>query len=423
MSPEFLANNRVLECLERAATAAIEDADYRLLCAAGAVGSRPGIDERLAFLRSVYPDFERLRAQMSVSSTLLVPLWRWWLPLVLDIERQVQGCFVQGVLGGQGSGKTTLGRVLTLLLAHRGLQAVSLSLDDIYLTWPERERLRERYPEVVRRGPPGTHDIGLGLRTLCDLKAMTPGGHVWVPRFDKSAHGGQGDRFAWVDLVPGMQLVARVKEDVLVLEELNLWGLPIPLPTHMGSPLSQSELIGSGAWEPGTQVEFVCERAGWIEVLAPGYSSQIERARFRTGWSLVTGKVDVVLFEGWFVGVRPLSVRLDEPLTRLANDRLAEYLPLWDLVDRLLVLQPADYGFSKGWRREAEQKRTVRGEEGMTDAEIDEFVEYFWRALPPELFVEPLTRDPRLVDLVATIGADRFPTLIYRPGAGYPWGF
>lgn len=408
------------ECLERAVTGAIRKADYEVL-GAGAAG-RSAIDERLAFLREVYPDFERLRVQIGVSSPLLVPLWRWWLPLALDIERQVQSCFVQGVLGGQGSGKTTLGRVLTLLLAHRGLHAVSLSLDDIYLTWPERERLRARHPELVWRGPPGTHDIALGLRTLRDLKASPPGGH-WVPRFDKSAHGGQGERFAWVDLVPGMRLTTRVEADALALEELVWLDRSIPLPVRMGSPPGLRDLIGSGAWEPGTKVEFVCEREGWVEVLAPEFSGRIARSGLRTGWSLVTGKVDVVLFEGWFVGVHPISVRLDDPLARFANTHLAEYLPLWELVDRLLVLQPADYRFSKNWRREAEQKRTTRGEEGMTDLEIDAFVEYFWRALPPELFVEPLTRDPRLVDIVATIGADRLPNLIHRPGAGYPWEF
>jgi D-glycerate 3-kinase len=41
----------------------------------------------------------------------------------------------------------------------------------------------------------------------------------------------------------------------------------------------------------------------------------------------------------------------------------------------------------------------------MTDAEIESFVNYFWRSLHPELFINPLI-ESSAVDLVIEINAD-----------------
>jgi D-glycerate 3-kinase len=86
------------------------------------------------------------------------------------------------IAGAQGSGKTTLARVLTDELKRSGLGAVACSLDDFYLTHAQREALaRSVHPLLVTRGVPGTHDIELCLRTLDDVtRRPTP-----MPVFDK----------------------------------------------------------------------------------------------------------------------------------------------------------------------------------------------------------------------------------------------
>lgn len=241
-----------------------------------------------------------------------------WVPLAFQIAhwRNAQSrVLIQGFLGGQGTGKTTLTKVLALLLNKLGYSTVSWSLDDLYLPYVDRVRLRTRDPRMIRRGPPGTHDVQLGIEVLQQFqRGEFP---ISLPRFDKSAHGGEGDR-------------------------------------------SEPELI--------TQA-------------------------------------DIILFEGWFVGVRPIvsefEIVADQQFAQAMNQQLQSYVPLWELLDRFVILYVPEYQLSKQWRKEAEHKMIAQGKAGMSDAEIDEFVEYFWQALHPELFIPPLLKQ---ADLVLEIG-------------------
>jgi D-glycerate 3-kinase len=100
-------------------------------------------------------------------------------------RRELGRPIVAGLCGSQGSGKSTMAAFLKVLLEAQGLSAAVLSLDDIYLTLPERERLaREVHPLLKTRGVPGTHDTGLGL-ALMDVLADGPA-EVSMPRFDKA---------------------------------------------------------------------------------------------------------------------------------------------------------------------------------------------------------------------------------------------
>lgn len=70
------------------------------------------------------------------------------------------------------------------LLAQRGLSAVALSLDDIYLGREARGWLsRQVHPLLAVRGPPGTHDVALGCGVLDSLARP---GRTALPAFDKA---------------------------------------------------------------------------------------------------------------------------------------------------------------------------------------------------------------------------------------------
>ncbi|PEQ11139.1 kinase [Novosphingobium sp. PC22D] len=101
------------------------------------------------------------------------------------LEEKGSGPAIVGICGTQASGKSTLVRAVGERLAARGVRQAVLSIDDIYLTRAERERLAaEVHPLLVTRGPPGTHDVALG-QAIFD--ALVNGEAVPIPRFDKGA--------------------------------------------------------------------------------------------------------------------------------------------------------------------------------------------------------------------------------------------
>ena len=88
-----------------------------------------------------------------------------------------------GIGGGQGAGKSTLGRLMVEAGRAFDADVEVLSIDDFYLTREERQRLAEDvHPLFATRGPPGTHDVELLRATLAALREP---GDVRVPRFDK----------------------------------------------------------------------------------------------------------------------------------------------------------------------------------------------------------------------------------------------
>ncbi|MBE9062755.1 glycerate kinase [cf. Phormidesmis sp. LEGE 11477] len=314
-----------------------------------AVSVTSALSDRIQLLQSIAQKLQLGQIKLPLLgdwTAWIEHMWTLWLPLALKIDqaqRTKASCsdeqlpdahlFVQGILGGQGTGKTTLSKILQLLLAELDQQTAILSIDDLYLTYVERCELKKKDPRFIWRGPPGTHDVELGRRTFAQIARALPDEQIQLPRFDKSLYGGQGDRT-----------------------------------------------------EP----------------------------------TLIT-KPTIVLFEGWCVGVRPLPEtaflelsKLPSPINTEAdrafaldcNHQLREYAPLWDYLDSLIVLSSEDYRLSQQWRQQAEEERIAEGKSGLSNEEIAAFVAYFWQALHPQLFIEPLTRvsqSHETADLVVTI--------------------
>jgi D-glycerate 3-kinase len=264
----------------------------------------------------------------------LTNLWHLWLPLALQLSSEqdkLGRTLIQGILGGQGTGKTTLSSILKFILRYLNKNTVEISIDDLYKTYEDRQKLQRENPFLVWRGPPGTHDIDLGLDILEKLHQNDLSEDILIPRFDKSLYDGLGDRIT---------------------------------PESIQKP-------------------------------------------------------HIVLFEGWFVGAIPVDNSVfdnppwpiitseDKQLALYSNKKLREYLPLWEKLDRLMILYLEDYHLSKKWRLEAEHKMIASGKSGMTDQEINDFVEYFWRSLHPELFITPLIKNRQITNLVIEVKSDR----------------
>ncbi|KAN0119249.1 D-glycerate 3-kinase-like protein [Hyaloscypha variabilis] len=106
--------------------------------------------------------------------------------------------FIFGLTGLQGSGKSTLAAALvdTLSTTHC-LRTITISLDDFYQTWNDRNALRVSQPsnDLLRvRGQPGTHDVELAEWFFSQFTTETVPKQIGIPIFDKSLFDGDGDR-------------------------------------------------------------------------------------------------------------------------------------------------------------------------------------------------------------------------------------
>ena len=92
-----------------------------------------------------------------------------------------------GLTGGQGSGKSTISKILKIILKENyNLNTVIFSIDDFYKTLKERESMsRKVSPLFLTRGVPGTHDTQMLLKCLLKLK-KTNFQKLEIPKFDKS---------------------------------------------------------------------------------------------------------------------------------------------------------------------------------------------------------------------------------------------
>ncbi|KAK7325196.1 hypothetical protein VNO77_29354 [Canavalia gladiata] len=137
-------------------------------------------------------------------------LYHYYVPVFLWCEQQIaqhRSKFKDGddipplVIGfsaPQGCGKTTLVFALDCLFQMIGTKSATISIDDFYLTAEGQNKLREANPGnalLELRGNAGSHDLAFSVETLTALTNMTREGmKMKLPRYDKSAFSGRGDR-------------------------------------------------------------------------------------------------------------------------------------------------------------------------------------------------------------------------------------
>ena len=92
-----------------------------------------------------------------------------------------------GLSGGQGSGKSTISKILKIILKEKyNLETVIFSIDDFYKTFNQRKAMAKIiHPLFSVRGVPGTHDTRLLLNCIKRLRKKKFR-KVLIPKFDKS---------------------------------------------------------------------------------------------------------------------------------------------------------------------------------------------------------------------------------------------
>ena len=164
---------------------------------------------------------------------------------ILEHLKERRPLFV-ALQGPQGSGKSTLSARLQsdLQAPPHSLRVAVLSIDDLYLPHEGLVSLATSHSGNILwkgRGQPGTHDVDLGVQILSALKhGDSP---VELPRFDKSAFGGEGDRLPMDGSGPTIKQPPPV--DVVIFEG---WCVGF-------NPISDEELLSrwNGEWKDEKQ--------------------------------------------------------------------------------------------------------------------------------------------------------------------------
>ena len=168
-----------------------------------------------------------------------------------------QSPYFLAIQGVQGSGKTTLVRVISFIscppLDHFtsvllrtqsysinlqakelaeilrsppwSLPTIVISIDDFYLTREDQLALAKQYPDnplIQHRGQASTHDINLWRTTFEGLQA---GKRTAIPQYDKSRFDGRGDR---VDLEQWQHVNENEVIKVVIFEGWNVGFRALP---------------------------------------------------------------------------------------------------------------------------------------------------------------------------------------------------
>ncbi|KAL5152597.1 D-glycerate 3-kinase, chloroplastic [Glycine soja] len=281
-------------------------------------------------------------------------IYHYYVPVFLWCEQQItehQSKFKDGedipplVIGfsaPQGCGKTTLVFALDYLFEVIGRKSATVSIDDFYLMAEGQNKLREANPGnalLELRGNAGSHDLAFSVETLTALTKLTREGmKLKLPRYDKSAFNGRGDR-----------------------ADPSTWSeVEGPLTVREYSSVTLKQLITDNFL-------LVVLFEGWMLGFKP----------------LPVDAVKVV-----------------DPQLETVNKNLEAYYDAWDkYIKSWIVIKIKNPNCVFQWRLQAEIAMREAGKPGMTDDEVRDFVSRYlpaYYAYLPTLYSEgPNGSDPQ----------------------------
>jgi len=189
-------------------------------------------DEKSRLLASLQEVFSSCLNEQSIeqSVSILHDFEHVYLPMAAWIAAQHQNkTLVVGLNGAQGSGKSTLTKILSEII-HHGLNksVLCISIDDLYMTHEQRAHLAQlTHPLLATRGVPGTHDIKLATSIFKQLKQQF-NNPLSIPVFDKATDDRVSEN-EWViieskpDIVifEGWCVGAQAEADEALLQPIN----------------------------------------------------------------------------------------------------------------------------------------------------------------------------------------------------------
>lgn len=248
--------------------------------------------------------------------------------------------FFVGLNGVQGAGKTVLVDILknTMSAPPYNLPTVVFSIDDVYLTHEDQVALAKANPDnplLQHRGQPSTHDVPLALSVLKSLKEKKP---TKIPKYNKAAFSGQGDR------VPESEW-----------EEVNT------------DPQKPIRIVIFEGWCVGF-------RPLTDEVLAEKHAAAVEALQKSTPEKPYQGR---------------LGYNTLESVTTI-NNALKKYDEITAYLDIFIHIDALNLQYVYRWRLQQEAGLRASHGSGMTDDEVKHFVDGYYPAY--ELYTSTLRK-------------------------------
>ena len=137
----------------------------------------------LNFIRSQEVMSEPFRDKLQQLNKFYLPISK----MISDDYFKKKKTKLIGLSGGQGTGKSTISKILKIILKEAyKLETVIFSIDDFYKTLNEREVMSKTINSLfLTRGVPGTHDTKMLFRCIKKLKNKKFK-KLTMPKFDKS---------------------------------------------------------------------------------------------------------------------------------------------------------------------------------------------------------------------------------------------
>ena len=119
------------------------------------------------FISSQETKNEKFKNKNRMIRSFLIPVCFW---IAKKTNKKVP--LIIGLAGGQGTGKTTITSIITIILKkYFKLDVFKISIDDFYKTIKQRTLLsKNKHPLLMTRGVPGTHDIDIMLNFFKRIK-------------------------------------------------------------------------------------------------------------------------------------------------------------------------------------------------------------------------------------------------------------
>ena len=157
------------------------------------------------FISSQETKTEKFKNKDRMIRSFLIPVCFW-----IARKTNKKKPLIVGLAGGQGTGKTTITSIITIILKkYFKLNVFKISIDDFYKTRKQRTLLsKNKHPLLMTRGVPGTHDANIMLNFFKKIK-VKKFKSLKLPKFNKAIDN-RCKQSLWYKI--------KSKPDVIILE-------------------------------------------------------------------------------------------------------------------------------------------------------------------------------------------------------------